>query len=57
MEELTVNKVVICEQGKDTENYQKFRKIVKKKNIEIIVVKKRWWAIYWKGIKNTSFVA
>ena len=41
MEELKVDKVIICKQKEDSENYQAFKKIVKKKNIKVIVVKKR----------------
>ena len=40
MEELKVNKVIICRQGKDSENYQEFKRIVNKKKIKVIVVKK-----------------
>lgn len=57
MEELKVDKVIICKQGKDSENYKSFKKIVKKKNIKVIVVKKRRWDIYWKGFKNTNPMA
>lgn len=39
MEELKVEKVIICKQGKDSENYKMFKKIVKGKNIKVIVVK------------------
>ena len=41
MEELKVEKDIISKQGKDSENYQRFLKIVKDKNIQVIVVKKR----------------
>lgn len=41
MEEMKVDKVVICKQGQDSENYQIFRKIVKEKNIKVQIVKKR----------------
>ena len=41
MEELKVDKVVISKQGEDSENYQKFKKIVNEKKIKVIVVKKR----------------
>lgn len=40
MEELKVDKVVICEQGKDSYNYEKFKRIVKEKKIKVIAVKK-----------------
>ena len=39
MEELKVKKVIISKQGEDSENYRKFKKIVKKNKIKIIVVK------------------
>lgn len=41
MKELKVDKVVICKQGKDSENYQNFKRIVKEKRIKVILVKKR----------------
>lgn len=41
MEELKVNKVVICKQGEDSENYQTFKKIVVEEKIKVIMVKKR----------------
>ena len=31
MEELKVDKVIICKQGKDSENYQTFKRIIKGK--------------------------
>lgn len=40
LEELSVNQVIISKQGKDSENYQKFLKIVKEKNINVLEVKK-----------------
>lgn len=41
MEELKVDKVIICKQGEDSENYQTFKRIVKEKKIKVMVVKKR----------------
>ena len=43
MEEKKVGRIIICKQEEDSENYRAFRKIVKKKNIKVIVVKKRRW--------------
>ena len=40
MEELRVGQVIISKQGEDSENYQKFKEIVKKKKIKVVVVKK-----------------
>jgi len=40
LENIKVEKVIICKQGEDSENYQKFNKIVKEKRIKVIVVKK-----------------
>ena len=41
MENMRVKKVIICNQEKDSDNYKKFKKIVKEKGINVIVVKKR----------------
>lgn len=57
MEELKVNKVVICKQGEDSENYQTFKQIVMEKKIKVIVVKKRRWTNNWKRLKNSNFMA
>ena len=57
MEELKVDKVIICKQGEDSENYQIFKRIVNEKKIKVIVVKKRRWNIYWKRCKNSNSVA
>ncbi|MBQ9658124.1 MAG: hypothetical protein IJV31_05075 [Clostridia bacterium] len=38
MEELKVNTVVISRQGEDSENYQRFKEIVKDKKINVMVV-------------------
>ncbi len=38
MEELKVDKVVISKQGEDSENYRKFREIVKKNKIKVQIV-------------------
>lgn len=40
MEELKVGKVIICKQGKESENYEIFKKIVKDKKIKVVIVKK-----------------
>lgn len=40
MEKLEVDKVIICKQEKESENYQKFKQIVKSKKIKVINVKK-----------------
>ncbi|MBQ3408073.1 MAG: DNA internalization-related competence protein ComEC/Rec2 [Clostridia bacterium] len=39
MQEIKVRNVIISKQGKSSDNYEKFKKIVKAKNINIIVVK------------------
>lgn len=41
LEKMKVENVIISKQGKDSENYQRFKKIVKEKKIKVIVVKKR----------------
>lgn len=41
MNELKVENVIICKQGKDSCNYQEFIRIANKKKIKIIEVKKR----------------
>lgn len=40
MEQLKVEKVIICKQVKNSDNYEVFKKIVNEKNIKVIVVKK-----------------
>lgn len=40
IQELKVGKVIISKQGKDSENYQKFLKLVKEKNIKVVIVEK-----------------
>ena len=40
LEELNVGRVIISKQGEDSENYQKFLKIVKEKKIKVIIVEK-----------------
>ena len=40
MEEVKVEKVVISRQGEDSENYQRFKDIVKEKKINVVVVDK-----------------
>lgn len=57
MKELRVNKVIICKQGEDSENYQAFKKIVMEKKIKVMVVKKRRWTNNWKRLKNSNFMA
>ena len=39
MEKIKVRNVIICKQGENSENYKKFKEIVKKKGINIILVK------------------
>ena len=41
LEQLKVKKVIINKQGEDSENYEEFKNIIKKKKIKVIVVKKR----------------
>ena len=41
MEELAVGKVVICKQGKQSGNYEKFKEIINKRKINVIIVEKR----------------
>lgn len=41
MEELKVKQVIMNRQGKNSENYETFKRIVKEKKIRVIVVKKR----------------
>ena len=41
LEELKVDKVIICKQEEDSQNYQRFKSIVKEKKLEVIIVKKR----------------
>lgn len=57
MENLKVDKAIICKQGEDSENYQTFKKIVNEKKIKVIVVKKRRWTVYWKRCKNSNSMA
>lgn len=40
LQELKVDNVIISKQGEDSENYQKFLKLVKEKKIKVILVKK-----------------
>ena len=40
LQELKVGRVIISKQGEDSENYQKFLKIVKENKIEVAIVKK-----------------
>lgn len=57
MKELKVDKVIICKQGEESENYQTFKKIVMEKKIKVLVVKKRRWTNNWKRFKNSNFMA
>lgn len=41
MEELKVDNIIICKQEEDSENYQIFKKVIKEKRINAIIVKKR----------------
>ena len=40
MEELKVGQVIISKQGEDSENYQKFKEIVKERKIKVQIVNK-----------------
>lgn len=40
MQNLKVDKIIISKQGKNSENFEKFKKIVKEKNIKVIMVQK-----------------
>lgn len=40
MNNLKVGKVIICMQGKESENYQEFKSIVKRRKIEVVLVEK-----------------
>ncbi len=40
LKEMQVGKVIIGKQGEDSENYQEFKKIVKDKQISVVIVKK-----------------
>ena len=40
LEELKVEQVIISKQGKDSENYSKFKEIVKEKKIKVVIVGK-----------------
>ena len=51
MEEIKVENVIICYQGKNSENYQKYKKIIKEKNIKNIIVKKGDEILIEKNIK------
>ena len=41
MQNIKVNKIIICKQGKNSENYKNFLKIVKNKKIDVHVVKNK----------------
>ena len=41
LEELTVKTVIVSEQFEESQNYELFKEIVKKRNIRVIFVKKR----------------
>lgn len=51
MEELEVDNVIICEQGKYSKNYDEFRNIVDKKKIKVLKVKKRRCVKNRRGFK------
>ena len=57
MEDLKVGQVIISKQGANSENYQKFLKIVKDKKIKVVVVKKRRCSKYWEKFTNSNFMA
>lgn len=40
MENIKVGQVIISKQGENSENYEKFKEIIKKKKIKVVVVKK-----------------
>lgn len=52
MEKLKVDKVIICNQGKESQNYETFKNIVEQKKIKVIVVKKRRRTKHRKRLKN-----
>lgn len=54
---MKVENVIISKQGKDSENYQRFKKIVKEKKIKVIVVKKRRWNYNRKRFENSNSMA
>lgn len=41
MEELKVGRIIISKQGEDSENYNKFKEIVRKKKIKVLVIEER----------------
>lgn len=41
MENLKVERVIICAQEKESTNYEKFKDIAKERKIKVITVKKR----------------
>lgn len=57
MENLKVERVVICRQGKESLNYEKFKEIVKEKKIKVSVIKKRRWNKHWKRYKTQNSMA
>jgi len=57
MENIKVDKVVICKQGKESENFKRFKEIVKRKKIQVMVVKKRRRIKYREKFKNSDFMA
>lgn len=57
MENLKVDKVIICKQGESSYNYEKFKEIVNEKKIKVITVKKRRWNTSWEWFKNPNFMA
>lgn len=57
MEDLKVGQVIISKQGANSENYQKFLKIVKDKKIKVVVVKKRRCSKCRKRFENSNSMA
>ena len=57
MENLKVERVVICRQGKESLNYEKFKEFAKKKKIKVSVVKKRRRNKHWKIYKTQNTMA
>ena len=61
MQELKVGQIIISQQPEDSENYQKFKNIVKQKKIKVVVVNKGdklqiekdlYFSIIWPNSKN-----
>lgn len=57
MEKIKVNKIIICKQEEKNENYEQFKRIVKEKKINVIVVKKRRRNFNREKFKFSNFMA